>query len=137
MRCGSPIDSLASALYSALIRDLPDIKYTYKRPGKDKDGKEYEPERKTRRPHEDDVEVTQFLQMWGSTALGFGGLGGQAMTSAYTTVVSDGISAAVYFAGKKAYVIKETNSTFWEDVKNHSLRGLDEGVSRYTGLAKK
>ena len=30
--------------------------------------------------------ISVFSQTWGSTALGFGGIGGQAITSAYTTI---------------------------------------------------
>ena len=38
------------------------------------------------RPTIDDFELFTFKQMWGSTALGFGGIGGQAMTEARTYV---------------------------------------------------
>ena len=41
---------------------------------------------KNPRPYIDDFELYTFNQMWGSTALGFGGIGGQAMTQARTYV---------------------------------------------------
>lgn len=34
-------------------------------------------------------ELHMFPQVWGDTSLGFGGIGGQAITSAYTTIVID------------------------------------------------
>ena len=51
-----------------------------------------------------------FNQLWGSTALGFGGLGGAAMTNAYTVVLRgpDG-SIAVYWNGGFAYLIEAAN----------------------------
>lgn len=36
-----------------------------------------------------ELEMDMFLQTWGDTSLGFGGIGGQTMTSAYTAVVRD------------------------------------------------
>jgi len=58
-----------------------------------------------------------FSQTWGSTALGFGGIGGQAMTSAYTTVIWDDYYNvwAVYFGERMAYIIKDPNNLFKEN----------------------
>jgi hypothetical protein len=46
------------------------------------------------------------LQMWGSTACGWGGMGGAAMTNSYTTVIEsiEGNAIFVYYNGKLAYV---------------------------------
>ena len=44
---------------------------------------------KGRLPSVDDYELHIFQQTWGSTALGFGGIGGQAMTTANTYVFLD------------------------------------------------
>lgn len=118
---GTPIDSMASAIYRALASDLPDIEYMHRKPGTNKDGKGWETEKRSRRPHEDDIEVYCFPQTWGSTALGFGGIGGQAMTTAYTTVVLCCDVAAVYFGGRLAYVIKNPTRTLWEDLAAHSM----------------
>ena len=42
-----------------------------------------------------------FPETWPSTSLGFGGMGGQALTTAQTVVVCDGIGrAAVYWGGR-------------------------------------
>jgi hypothetical protein len=54
-----------------------------------------------------ELEVYSFPQMWGSTALGFGGIGGAAMTKAQTTIVlpEDRSAAHVYFNSRFAYTI--------------------------------
>jgi hypothetical protein len=54
----------------------------------------------------DDFEIHIFEQVWGSTALGFGGMGGQAITSATTYVlvpIHANARCFVYFAGRFAY----------------------------------
>ena len=59
-------------------------------------------------PTLDDFEIHVFEQTWGSTALGFGGVGGQAMTSATTYVfIPIGINQKcfVYFAGSFSYAV--------------------------------
>lgn len=122
MRVDNPIPSLASAFYQALIKDLPDVEYRAWTPALKKQGvrPEHAPLKK-RRPHDDDVEVYHFPQTWGSTALGLGGVGGSTMTSAYTTVVVSGRSAAVYFAGRHAYTIPETTQRFRDDIYEHNM----------------
>lgn len=62
-----------------------------------------------------ELEVQVFPQVWGSTALGFGGIGGQAMTSAYTTVVQDFNTGwhSVFFGNRLAYLIFEPNDLFF------------------------
>lgn len=61
-----------------------------------------------------------FPQTWGSTALGFGGIGGQAMTSAYTTVVCDDYIGwnGVFFGERLAYLILNPNQDFYKDMMN-------------------
>lgn len=59
-----------------------------------------------RRVTADDFELHTFEQIWGSTALGFGGIGGQVMTSANTYVfvpVNCDQKCLVYFGGMFAY----------------------------------
>lgn len=55
----------------------------------------------------DEYEMYDFEQVWGSTALGFGGIGGQAMTSARTFVFISPYhkTCYVYFAGRFAYEV--------------------------------
>ena len=74
-------------------------------------------------------ELTVFSQTWGSTALGFGGIGGQAMTSAYTTVIWDYTMNiwAVYFVNRLAYIIRDPNDLFMENVfKSRNVASVAE-----------
>lgn len=74
------------------------------------------------RPNDHEVEVTMFTQVWGSTALGFGGIGGAAMTTAYTVVVQGpNGDCAVYFNGRLAYHVEDPSPRFYEDLANRSM----------------
>ena len=72
------------------------------------------------RPTVDDFEMYTFEQMWGSTALGFGGIGGQAMTVARTYVFipipTNDQKCFVYFGGKFAYAVNYSRK-FMDDVQ--------------------
>lgn len=70
-------------------------------------------------------EVNVFLQTWGSTCLGFDGIGGQAMTSAYTTVIWEERTGiyGVFFDEGLAYVIKNPNDLFMESMNSHRMFG--------------
>lgn len=87
-----------------------------------------------------------FPQTWSSTALGFGGCGGQAITEAYTTVVemswdyvnktddirglnlttSDDRIYAVFFDGKFAYMCLNPSEQFFEDLNNKRMKPQNE-----------
>lgn len=70
----------------------------------------------------EDYEFHIFPQTWGSTALGFSGMGGQAITTAYTIVcipLCDQM-CHVYFGGRYAYSA-EPNETFMDDVFHESM----------------
>ena len=70
------------------------------------------------RPDIDDFEIYIFEQTWGSTALGFTGIGGQMMTSATTVVlvpVNCDQKCFVYFAGRFAYAA-DCNEAFRKDL---------------------
>lgn len=89
---------------------------------------------KTRKHTDYDMTVSaMFVQTWGSTALGFGGMGGQAITSAYVCVIESNLTGehAVYFHGRLAYVIKHPNEKFWEDVHKHRMVDASMGKSHY------
>ena len=78
----------------------------------------------SRRVFVDEFELHIFEQTWGSTALGFGGCGGQAMTTEYTYVfvpVSCNQNAFVYFGSQFAYEA-EVNSVFKEDLLHKRMR---------------
>ncbi len=118
----SPIASLAYALVNALRDDLPQIQHfdvDYSQPA-DASGR-----RPTRslwsRPQEHEVDVYMFPQAWSDTTLGFGGIGGQAITKAYTIVVMCDNSAAVYFGGRLAYTIPTVNRRFMQDLRDQNM----------------
>lgn len=71
-----------------------------------------------------ELEVEVFPQVWGSTALGFGGIGGQAMTSAYTAVVQDLNQGwcSVFFGERLAYLIYNPNDIFFDDLNKRKMR---------------
>lgn len=88
----------------------------------------------------DAFEIYTFEQVWGSAALGFGGIGGQAMTTARTYVLVpqvDGEDCIVYFGGRFAYKAPPS-SEFMEDVrccrlepvsrKGKYFKGVDDGT---------
>jgi hypothetical protein len=77
----------------------------------------------TPRPSIDDFELYTFEQIWGSTALGFDGVGGQAMTSARTYVfvpITCDQKCFVYFAGRFAYAV-DYSAAFMEDVQKCNM----------------
>lgn len=114
-----PIKQLTSAVYSALNVDLQPVIDTVHR---HENGKRIEDGYRARRPYETEVDVTMFAQTWGSTALGFGGIGGQAFTTAYTVVVQGPAGEAlVYFGGRLAYRINRPNHMFNDDIRNRFL----------------
>ena len=79
-----------------------------------------------------DFSVYIFEQTWGSTALGFGGMGGQAMTTANTIVlipINNNQDCFVYFAGRFAYSVPYSD-IFGNDVMNYSVVGVNQ-ISKY------
>ena len=74
-------------------------------------------------PTIDDFELYTFNQTWGSTALGFGGIGGQAITQARTYVfvpVTCEQKCFVYFAGRFAYKA-DYCTNLSEDIRNQNM----------------
>lgn len=89
---------------------------------------DYSKEDKHFRVGVDDFAMYIFEQTWGSTALGFGGIGGQAMTTANTYVfvpVTCHQNCFVYFDGRFAYQAPCSKS-FMEDVRNHSMKSVNQ-----------
>ena len=148
MQLGSPFDALHGAIASAVHHDIPEITY------QDRDWQAYKgmtgPEQvdavnndtvptitKTRRVYTDEVEVVMFPQTWGSTALGYGGIGGAAMTPAYTVVVSYENHMCVYFGhGRLAYRLDynqmstEGRERWRSDLQAHNLEDI-RGSGKY------
>ena len=77
-------------------------------------------------PTIDDFELYTFEQVWGSTSLGFGGIGGQAMTSARTYVfipMTCNQKCFVYFAGRFAYAV-DYSEKFMNDVIAGNMKSV-------------
>lgn len=117
MHAGNARDALQAALTHALINALPD-------PGE--------------RPlDEREVDVRLFPQLWGGTALGFGGLTCHAMTTAYTVVATQFSRqrAAVYFNGRFAYRVDLSDlvkaKEFFADADRGQMVSVREAVERY------
>ena len=72
--------------------------------------------------------IQAFPQIWGSTALGFGGVGGDAMTTKYTTVIEDVVTGVmfVYFDITYAYTVYEPTAQFFNDLYNQNLASVIE-----------
>lgn len=76
----------------------------------------------------DDFEMITFNQIWGSTALGFGGVGGQAITEARTYVfipMISGHKCLVYFGDRFAYKAPYCEA-LKEDIRNHQMASVAE-----------
>jgi hypothetical protein len=71
-----------------------------------------------------------FPEVWGSTALGFGGMGGASMTPAYTVIVSRPNVAAVYWGGGFAYAVEHTEA-FVADINAGRTVELSKAGGRY------
>lgn len=118
MNIGTPVESLAAALYTAIANPdvLADIEHNYGRaPYKG-------------RPTISDLEIIHFPQTWGSTSIGFGGMGGAAMTTAYTTVILCRNNAAVFFGGRHCYSVDDINDVFKKDLTNRRMASLQEAT---------
>lgn len=87
------------------------------------------------------LNVNIFSQTWGSTSLGFGGVGGQAMTSAYTTVLECLVEPQdskeehhiwlVFFAGSIAYAVENPTEEFFKDLASGNMASCAEAHKLY------
>ena len=80
-----------------------------------------------------DFWIYDFDQTWGSPALGFGGCGGSAMTTARTYILiakNDLKHAYVYFSGRYAYTAF-VNDAFCEDMDKYQMASVQVAASRY------
>ena len=76
-------------------------------------------------------QIISFEQSWPSTALGFGGFGGDMITTEYTTVIilvdleTNKSFADVFFAGKFAYRVPyKSNSLVQQDIMHQSMASV-------------
>lgn len=162
MNAHNPIETLAGCMAHAAYEAFPEYKYqdrnwakyrkwqdeVFNKLSQDEKKKLYDEERRTgvhMGPPDTTVEKTRkhsfydltvysmFPQTWGSTALGFGGIGGAAMSSAYVCVIESDLVGgfAVYFGGRLAYVINRPNQKFMEDVARRWMVDAKLGKSTY------
>jgi hypothetical protein len=130
---GNPLKDLHEAMAHAQYEGFGDIEY------ETRDWDEYRKTKKDvripaqRRPHSDrDFNVhVMFPQTWGSTALGHGGMGGAAVTTAYSIVLycRSTDEFLVYFGGEFCYRVNRKSANigvFMEDVKNQCLASKKE-----------
>lgn len=84
----------------------------------------------------DAFDLYMFEQTWGSTALGFGGIGGDAMTSAMTYVFVPQVEddCIVYFAGRFAYKVPYSR-VFADDIAKQHMEPVYR-AGKYTKAAK-
>lgn len=134
MSADNALTSLHNALSHAAYEGFDE--YTYE----DRDWEEYRKGNKdatitkSRRHVDYDMEVVaMFPQTWGSTALGFGGIGGQAITTAYTIVIYSELIGqyCVYFGGRIAYRIDAPNDQFFQDVGQQQMWQREGAKLRY------
>lgn len=124
------IEQYAASVYGALMRDLSDVEEALYATF---NGKRERSGSRKRRPYPNEIEVYSFPQSWGSTALGFGGIGGQASTTATTVVVTCGGQACVYFGGQFAYKVEEfgRSQAFQDDLRRHDMADVAKAFGRY------
>jgi aspartate aminotransferase-like enzyme len=122
------IEQFTAAAYSAIYRDLKDVVEVR---SWSRDQSEF-----TRRPDLSELEIYSFPQTWGSTALGFDGIGGSAMTTALTVVVMHGVEACVYFGGSFAYRIEDINEAFRADMQRYDMKPVT-GARKLYGKSSK
>jgi hypothetical protein len=72
--------------------------------------------------YKEDIEIYVFPQVWSSTALGYGGIGGQAITSSHTIVFYNTTTDnALLSYGRTFIKIEKPNRLFMDDIFNHSI----------------
>jgi hypothetical protein len=129
------IEEYAASAHAALLRDLSEVEVplysTF-------NGKREQRGTRNRRPYADELEIYSFPQQWSSTALGFGGVGGQAFTTATTVVVVCRDEACVYFGGRFAYKVVgwRRSEVFQGDLGRHAMADVMESSSRYEAKKK-
>lgn len=76
--------------------------------------------------------VIVFEQMWGNTALGFNGIGGDSMTSAWThVVITEEGRYFVFFDGRLAYCVENPTDEFIDDLAKNDMKSVREALTKY------
>jgi hypothetical protein len=133
MTPGNPVAALHAALAHAMYEGFSPIEYEDRDWAHFRRTREDRRIKKTRRPGDHDITVyAMFIQTWGSTALGFAGMGGASMTPAYTTVLECAGEFCVYFGGRFAYKVTSPTPAFGEAIAQRWLAKVSE-CGRYFG----
>ena len=124
----SLIDVMVKSLYDCIHNQVESVTYMATDYTKKTANGSYTLYEKTIPASENDVELyAAFPQLWGSTALGFsGGIGGAAMTEAYTTIFKYDNLFFVYFGGDFAYAVDKPNETFYNDIQDRNMKPTGE-----------
>ena len=86
------------------------------------------------------LEAIMFPQTWPTTSLGFDrmpdgspAIGGQAFTTAYTTVFHElnTDSYVVCFGAKHCYKVENANDAFFNDLRDRKMASLSDAFKRY------
>lgn len=86
----------------------------------------------TRNPYPSEYHVlAMFPQTWGSTSLGFEGIGGAAICDAYTIVIESSYNGEVlvYFGERFAYRVSSPNELFFKDLAERNLGTISKADS--------
>jgi hypothetical protein len=140
---------VSMAVGAALYRDLPDIQDTridYVKFNSFSKSEQNELRKNamipvvefSRRPYQSELKVFVFPQTWPSTALGYSGIGGSSMTSAYTIVAQCCNNICVYFGSDRlAYRIEldkissSGRENYFTDIQFHNMASVDKSIIRY------
>jgi len=131
MQLDNPIQSLAQALAHAQYEGFPEYEYQdWEHFRNTKEDKRITKHAKHRAG--DLIVYAMFPQTWSSAALGFGGIGGRAITPAYTIIIESehGLGFCVYFGGRFAYRIEHPNDHFHGDIIHQKMANISES-SKY------
>ena len=131
MSVDNPVNTLHLCLAHAAYEGFPEYEYETR----DWESKNPKAIIKKTVPHTElfMTVYAMFPQAWSSTAMGFGGIGGQAITSAYTVVLESevGYGYCVYFGGRFAYNILKPTQQFYHDIAERNMRKVVEAKERY------
>lgn len=144
MKTGNPISDISNSVVHALLHGLPAIKYQgQQRP----EGISFEEFKRQwgsfpivtmeRRPDLEDLDIFMFPQGWGSTSLGFGGIGAASMCQANTVVVvcRKAVAASIYFAGQHCYnvdlSVASVQKQLNDDIRDRRVASRADADARY------
>lgn len=128
------ITDLHNALSHAMYEGFPEYEY------EDRDWEHYRTTKQDRRiiktAKHSEYHISlyaMFPQTWSSTAMGLGGYGGAAITTANTIVLESlqGAGACVYFGGRFAYRIQRPNKKFYSDVSSRDMTDVSNAKLLY------